>query len=55
MKSKVLAQWGVKVKAGDDFSFNKNRQSDNQLDFEKVIRRMGRLNPKIKLIVELQD
>ena len=42
----------------DEESFNASKQMSGtniQLDFEKILRKMGRLNPKIKLILQLQD
>ena len=34
---------------------DKSQNKGNELDFEKLLRQMGRLNPKIKLIVQLQN
>lgn len=49
----VLKQFGAKnMGVGDDLSIILS-QKDNSFDFEKTIRNMGRLNPKIKLMLNL--
>lgn len=52
-KLKVLK----KLKFGGDSELSVIFEKDNKtgIDFEKAIRNMGRLNPKVKIILQLQD
>ena len=52
-KAKVLKQFGL-VKVKDEFDYIMNDKDETRLDFDKLIRNMGRLNPKIKLMIKLQ-
>ena len=42
------------VKTQDEFSLIMNSKQRSEINFDKTIRNMGRLNPKIKLMVDLQ-
>jgi hypothetical protein len=42
------------VRTYDEFALIMNKKHRSEIDFEKTIRNMGRLNPKIKLMVSLQ-
>ena len=50
MKSKVIGQFGGKNPS--DFELVSNYST--RIDFDKTIRNMGRLNPRIKLMMDLQ-
>ena len=41
-------------KVQDEFDFVMDEKSVTTIDFDKTVRNMGRLNPKIKLMVKLQ-
>ncbi len=51
-RAKVLKQFGL-LKVRDEFDFVMNDNHETRVDFEKLIRNMGRLNPKIKLMIKL--
>lgn len=49
----VLAKFGMAPSATDEISVIFAKDNKTGVDFEKAIRNMGRLNPKVKLITLL--
>ena len=54
MQNEALSKWGAKSDYRDELALIMVKdKSSHEIDFEKTIRNMGRLNGKIKLIQEL--
>ena len=51
MQNEALIKWGINTNSPDELALIMvNDKSTHDIDFEKTIRNMGRLNNKVKLI-----